>query len=57
VLVAKAEVNRLAGAPGQAVASLRAALRIYEDHRAPQLAAPIRAALAGLAAQQGRSRA
>ena len=57
VLEAKAEVNRLAGAPDQAAASLRAALRIYEDRRATQLAAPIRAALADLAAQHRRSRA
>jgi len=54
VLVAKAEVDQLAGAPDQAAASLRAALRIYEDRRARQLAAQIRAALAGLAFAAGR---
>lgn len=32
-LVAKAEVSRLAGAPGEAEANLRKALRIYEDRR------------------------
>jgi predicted ATPase/DNA-binding SARP family transcriptional activator len=55
VLVAKAEVNRLAGASNEAAASLRAALRIYEDFRATQLAAQIRAALAGLASPADRS--
>jgi len=49
VMVAKAEVNRLAGARDEAAASLRAALRIYEDRRATQLASQIRAALATLA--------
>jgi hypothetical protein len=49
VLVAKAEVNRLAGAPDQAAASLRNALRIYEDRRATQLASQIKTALTGLA--------
>jgi tetratricopeptide (TPR) repeat protein len=49
VLIAEAEVDRLAGAPDQAAASLRAALRIYEDRRATQLAAQIRAALATIA--------
>jgi tetratricopeptide (TPR) repeat protein len=53
-LAAKAEVDRLAGAPDQAAASLRAALRIYEDRRATSLAGPIRAALASLAAHPGR---
>ena len=38
VLVAKAEVNRLAGARDQAAASLRAALRIYQDRHAAPLA-------------------
>jgi len=47
LLVVKAEVDRLAGAPDQAAAGLRAALRIYEDGGATQLAAQIRAALAG----------
>jgi hypothetical protein len=55
LLAAKAEVNRLAGARDQAAASLRAALRIYEDCRAPQLATQVRAALATIAAQPGRS--
>ena len=53
-LKTRAEVERLAGAPGQAAASLRAALHIYEDERATALAEPVRAALAGLAAQPGR---
>jgi len=48
VLQAKAEVDRLAGTPDLAAASLRAALAIYEDRRATQLAARIRAGLAGL---------
>ncbi len=47
---AKAEVNRLAGAPGEAAASLRQALRIYEERRAPSLAARVMDALASLAA-------
>src|SRR5215469_13854940 len=49
VLMAKAEVDRLAAAPDQAAASLRAALRIFEDLRAVQLAAQIKAALATIA--------
>jgi hypothetical protein len=48
-------VDRLAGAPDQAAASLRAALRIYEDRRATQLAAQVRAALATIAVHIGRS--
>jgi tetratricopeptide (TPR) repeat protein len=48
-----AEVERLAGAPGQAAASLRAALRIYENLRAATLARRARAALASLPAQPG----
>jgi tetratricopeptide (TPR) repeat protein len=52
-LKTRAEVERLAGAPGPAAASLRAALRIYEDLRAATLAGQVRAALAGLAAQPG----
>ena len=52
-LMAKAEVNRLAGAPDQAGASLRAALRIYEDRQAVPLAEQARAALASLTAQPG----
>ena len=55
VLMAKAEVDRHAGAQDQAAASLRAALRIYEDRRATQLAAQIRAALAAIAIHAGRS--
>ncbi len=54
-LTAKAEVNRLAGAPDQAAASLRAALRIYEDRRAVALADKARTALASLAAHRGES--
>ena len=54
VLKARAEVERLAGAPGQAAASLRAALDIYEEQRATTLAGQTRAALASLAAQPGR---
>jgi tetratricopeptide (TPR) repeat protein len=48
ILMAKAEVNRLAGAPEQAEASLRAALRIYQDQHAPRLADQTTAALASL---------
>ena len=53
-LKARAEVERLAGAPGQAAASLRAALDIYEQQRATALAGQARTALASLAAQPGR---
>ena len=53
-LKARAEVERLAGAPGQAAASLRAALDIYEQQRATTLAGQTRAAQASLAAQPGR---
>jgi predicted ATPase/DNA-binding SARP family transcriptional activator len=52
-LKARAEVERLAGAPGRAAASLRAALQIYEDSGAVTEASRVRAALAGLAAQPG----
>ena len=45
VLKARAEVERLAGAPGQAAASLRAALDIYEQQRATALAGQTRTAL------------
>src|SRR5262245_13514967 len=55
VLMAKAEVDWLAGAPDQAAASLHAALRIYEDRLATQLVAQIRAALATMADPAGRS--
>jgi hypothetical protein len=41
VLMARAEVDRLAGTPEQAEASLRAALRIYQD-RAPHPRSSIR---------------
>jgi predicted ATPase/tetratricopeptide (TPR) repeat protein/DNA-binding XRE family transcriptional regulator len=50
---ARAEVEHLAGAPGQAATRLRAALEIYEDRRATALAEQARTALAGLAAQPG----
>jgi hypothetical protein len=54
ILLARAEVERLAGAPGPAAASLRAALQMYEDLRAATLARRVRAALASLADQPGR---
>ena len=54
LLETKAEVSRLAGAADQAAESLRAALRIYEDRRATQLADRIKAALAGLASSAAR---
>jgi class 3 adenylate cyclase len=50
ILMARAEVDRLAGAPERAAASLRAALRIYTDRHATPLADQAAAALAGLAA-------
>ncbi len=53
MLLASAEVSRLTGAPGEAEASLRQALRIYEDGRAVALADRTRAALARLAARSG----
>jgi tetratricopeptide (TPR) repeat protein len=53
-LTAAAEVERLAGAPGQAAASLRAALKIYEETGSVTQARRTRAALASLAAQPGR---
>jgi predicted ATPase/class 3 adenylate cyclase len=49
ILMAKAEVDRLAGAPEQAKASLRAALRIYQDRHATALADQATAALTSLA--------
>ncbi|HEY6315394.1 MAG TPA: BTAD domain-containing putative transcriptional regulator [Streptosporangiaceae bacterium] len=52
-LKTRAEVERLAGAPGQAAASLRAALQIFEDLRAATLAGRTRAALTSLGAQPG----
>jgi predicted ATPase/DNA-binding SARP family transcriptional activator len=54
MLVARAEVSRLAGAPDEAAADLRQALRVYEDRRVPALAAPVRAALASLTAHLRR---
>ena len=54
MLKARAEVERLAGNPGQAAASLRAALRIYQDRRATTLAVQAESALAGLTTQAGR---
>jgi hypothetical protein len=51
VQVAKAEVAKLAGAPAEAAASLRKALRIYEDRRAAPLVDQTRAALASLPAE------
>jgi class 3 adenylate cyclase/tetratricopeptide (TPR) repeat protein len=48
ILMAKAEVNRLAGAPHQAADCLRAALRIYEDRGATPRAEQATAALASL---------
>ena len=53
MLVAKAEVSRLAGRPQEAQASLRKALQLYEDRRAAPLAERTRAALASLAGQSG----
>jgi predicted ATPase/DNA-binding SARP family transcriptional activator len=51
ILVAKAEVAKLAGAPAEAAASLREALRIYQDRRIVPLADQTRAALARLPAE------
>lgn len=48
ILMARAEVNRLAGEPEHAQASLRAALRIYQDRHATTLADQAVAALANL---------
>jgi class 3 adenylate cyclase/predicted ATPase len=48
ILMARAEVDRLAGAPERAEASLRAALRIYQDRHAAPLAEQAEAALASL---------
>jgi predicted ATPase/DNA-binding SARP family transcriptional activator len=50
VQVAKAEVSKLAGAPAEAAASLRKALRIYQDRHAVALADQTRAAVASLTA-------
>ena len=56
-LMAKAEVLRLAGAPGQAEASLRRALQLYEDRRMIPLAERARAVLASLAEHTPRAEA
>jgi predicted ATPase/DNA-binding SARP family transcriptional activator len=53
MLVAKAEVSKLAGSPAEAADSLRKALRIYQDRRAVPLADQTRAALASLSAEPG----
>ena len=53
ILMARAEVDRLAGAPEQAEASLRTALRISQDRHATPLADQAAAALASLGAQPG----
>jgi len=50
ILLARAEVDQLAGAPERAEGSLRAALRIYADRHAAPLAEQAAAALADLAA-------
>jgi predicted ATPase/DNA-binding SARP family transcriptional activator len=52
-LKARAEVERLAGAPDKAAASLRAALRIFEDMGSATQVRRTRAALASLATQPG----
>jgi hypothetical protein len=51
ILMARAEVDRLAGTPERA--SLSAALRIYQDRHAAPLAEQARAALARLAGHPG----
>ena len=53
VLVAKAEVSRLAGDRDQAEASLRQALGIYQDRRAVPLAERTRTTLASLTTHPG----
>jgi hypothetical protein len=50
VLEVKAEIERLAGAPAQAAACLRAAIEIYDGLQAIGLADKARAALASLTA-------
>jgi tetratricopeptide (TPR) repeat protein len=52
MLMAKAEVNRLAGASAQAESSLREALRIYQYRHAAALASRAHAALADLTSRQ-----
>jgi hypothetical protein len=54
VVETKAEVERLAGNPERAAASLRAALHIYEDRRATSLADQARSALADLTGRTDR---
>ncbi len=56
-LMANAEVLRLAGAPGEAQASLREALGICEDRRAVPLAERTRTALASLTTRPGKGSA
>jgi hypothetical protein len=51
ILMARAEVGRLAGEREQAESSLRAALRIYQDRHATTLADQAAAALACLVGQ------
>ena len=53
VLLARAEVDRLAGAGDQAGITLRAALRICEDQRAMSVAGKVRGALASLTGRPG----
>jgi predicted ATPase/DNA-binding SARP family transcriptional activator len=53
VLIAKAEVLRLAGAPGDAGTSLRRALQLFEERRMTPLAERTRALLAALTVQRG----
>jgi predicted ATPase/DNA-binding SARP family transcriptional activator len=48
VLLARAEVQRIAGAPDVAARTLRKALELYEERRASALADQVRAALADL---------
>jgi transcriptional regulator with XRE-family HTH domain len=57
VLIAKAEVSRLTGAPDHAAATLRAALRIYEDPHVLLLAEQVKAMLASLTAPPGHESA
>jgi ATP/maltotriose-dependent transcriptional regulator MalT len=53
ILMAKAEVNRLAGEREQAAASLRAALRICQDRNATPLADQAKTAIASLTDHPG----
>jgi len=54
LLMAKAEVSRLAGVPDEAAATLRAVLRIYEDRHALPLAEQVKAILASITTHPGR---